>query len=102
MGKNLCENCRSQCWAHLGYKCVDCGVCTKHDEYYMVHPEIWAKSGVGPDDGMLCVKDLETRIGRTLTKYDFTGCPLNRNILAGHVPAAPILFNRMTSGPTLA
>jgi hypothetical protein len=57
------------------FRCVDCCVDTI-GEYYMVRNELWAASGLGPNDGMLCLADLERRIGRVLTLEDFTAvCP---------------------------
>jgi hypothetical protein len=36
--------------------CVDCGRCTLYGgEYYMVRDKLWVASGLGPDDGMLCL-----------------------------------------------
>jgi len=59
------------------FHCLDCGINTKYSEYYMVHNEIWLSSGLGLDDGMLCISCLEKRIGRKLNKNDFTDCLLN-------------------------
>jgi hypothetical protein len=55
------------------FSCVDCGNCTLcSGEYYMVKNELWAAAGVKPNGGMLCLLDLERRIGRALTVADFT------------------------------
>lgn len=63
------------------FDCVDCGVDTDViDEYYMVHDHVWLSSGIGLNDGMLCVGCLERRIGRTLTAADFTDAPINRGL----------------------
>jgi hypothetical protein len=51
------------------FRCVDCGV---HCDYFMVSDELWAASGMAPNGGMLCLTDLERRIGRQLTLDDFT------------------------------
>jgi hypothetical protein len=62
----------------LTYGCVDCAVNTKEiKEYYNVHDFVWAKSGLGAHDGMLCIGCLEKRIGRPLEPEDFTGAPIN-------------------------
>jgi hypothetical protein len=37
----------------------------------MVHDDVWAASGLGPEDGVLCLPDLERRLGRLLTYEDF-------------------------------
>ena len=52
-------------------RCVDCGE-DKEGEYYMVADEVWAASGLGKNDGMLCLGCLERRIGRELVPEDFT------------------------------
>jgi hypothetical protein len=55
------------------FRCVDCGVDTHNSgEYYSVSDEVWAASGLAPNDGMLCLADLERRIGRELILDDFT------------------------------
>jgi hypothetical protein len=58
----------------LRFLCVDCGKDTGGEtgEYYMVYDQVWAASGLGPNDGMLCLACLENRIGRPLTMGDFT------------------------------
>jgi hypothetical protein len=68
------------------FRCVDCGVCTNSSgEYYRVYDEIWAASGLGPNDGMLCLHDLERRIGRKLTLDDFTAIAPTRVAWERHV-----------------
>jgi hypothetical protein len=54
------------------FRCVDCGKDTMGGEYYMVSDELWAAAGLAPHDGMLCLCDLERRIGRELCLTDFT------------------------------
>jgi hypothetical protein len=52
---------------------VDCGKDTgSSGEYYTVADELWAKTGLTPNGGMLCLVDLERRISRPLTEDDFT------------------------------
>ncbi len=54
--------------------CVDCGIDTiEIDEYYMVWNDIWPLEG----RGMLCIGCLENRLGRELTREDFTDAPIN-------------------------
>jgi hypothetical protein len=55
------------------FNCLDCGVDTNQtDEYYMVNDDVWVgMAGMG-SKGMLCVDDLEKRMGRNLTLADFT------------------------------
>lgn len=59
------------------FLCVDCQFDTFQNEYYMVKDEIWP---IGENDGMLCIGCLEKRIGRNLTKEDFTGCLVNLDL----------------------
>ena len=61
------------------FYCDDCGECTNCiGEYYMVEDEVWysALSPMRKAD-MLCVGCVELRIGRLLTKDDFSDAPLN-------------------------
>ena len=58
----------------LNWNCKDCGRDTR-DEYYTVHDEVWAESKGGKD--LLCIQCLETRLGRRLTKDDFTADLVN-------------------------
>ena len=55
--------------------CGDCGIFTIDENYYMVHDSIWERYGNGK--GMLCIKCLEKRMHRKLTRSDFTTCPFN-------------------------
>jgi len=59
------------------FGCVACGKDTnKSGEYYMVRDKVWAASGLGPHDGMLCLRCLERRIGREINIEDFAAqCP---------------------------
>jgi hypothetical protein len=62
-----------------GFECVDCRVNTNAiNEYYMVNREVWLASGLKSNGGMLCIGCLEHRIGRELTRKDFTDAPINR------------------------
>jgi hypothetical protein len=62
--------------------CVDCGTDTlptgwhRRAEYYSVHDEVWAAAGM-PFEGFLCIGCLEVRVGRRLTRSDFTDAPVN-------------------------
>jgi hypothetical protein len=63
--------------------CTDCGYGTINNEYYMVRNAVWERALGHPipnfDDTILCIGCLERRIGRTLTRFDFTNCPLNED-----------------------
>ena len=55
------------------YHCVDCEKDTNASgEHYYVVNDVWATSGLAPGGGMLCLACLERRIGRLLSKKDFT------------------------------
>lgn len=62
--------------------CADCGVETlpldeSRAEWYHVNDDVWAATGLGPDDGCLCVGCIEARLGRRLAPADFSDAPLN-------------------------
>lgn len=61
----------------INNKCRDCGFEVRWGEMFMVHDPIWAETGLGYDDGLLCVGCIEKRLGRELVKGDFTDAPLN-------------------------
>jgi len=61
-----------------GLLCGDCGVRTEEiSEYFMVTDDLW--ESYANDTRYLCVGCLEIRIGRTLNRWDFTDCPLNKD-----------------------
>lgn len=71
------ENTDRQPEIERGFRCVDCGKHTDASgEYYSVHDDVWAASGLAMDGGMLCLACLSRRIGRRLTSADFVdaGC----------------------------
>lgn len=58
--------------------CLDCGRSTRQlGEYYMVTGEAW--TAAGEPDGMLCIDDLERRLGRVLVPSDFPEIPVNQD-----------------------
>lgn len=61
-----------------------CDDCHGYQDDYMVTDEIWALSGIGPNDGdgLLCLSCLEERIGRYLVPDDFPDwIPANQTVL---------------------
>lgn len=60
----------------LKWNCVDCGYNTKL-EHYFVKNDVWFGQAKMLEAGMLCVGCLEGRIGRLLTKSDFTDAHIN-------------------------
>ena len=67
------------CEYHEDFICLDCTACTLClSEYYMVTDQVWLASGLGLDDGMLCIGCLEQRLGRMLHARDFTDVPINQ------------------------
>jgi hypothetical protein len=67
------------CDAYYMFKCSDCGDCTQcTDEYYMVEDEVWYSAITARSKpAILCIGCLESRLGRLLTKDDFSDAPLN-------------------------
>ena len=75
--------------ARQGKPCLDCGLPTWNplgkSEWYMVRDEIWGESGAptrlvisAETKGYyLCIGCLEARLGRKLTRDDFTDAPVN-------------------------
>lgn len=60
------------------FLCLDCGVDTgKAGEHYMLIDSTWVLTGLGKV-GMLCILDVEKRIGRKLNANDFNDSYLNR------------------------
>jgi hypothetical protein len=69
------------------FRCVDCDKSVLGGEYYMVADELWAASGMAPNGGMLCLADLERRLGRLITFDDFTAIVPSAQVWAEHVAA---------------
>jgi len=82
------------------FACRDCELDTRHNDYYMVHNDIWIKA-FGRGDGMLCIQCLEKRIARKLTVNDFTKCPVNEDYLASN-PGRHGFEDRLVVEPFLA
>lgn len=60
------------------FLCLDCKVDTgKIGEHYMLVDSTWNLTGLGKY-GMLCVADVEARIGRKLNSADFNNSYLNK------------------------
>ncbi len=73
----------------VGYRtlrCTDCRV-DVFGEWYMVHDSVWRAAGMtttrDSGHGFLCIGCLEDRLGRALTKEDFTSAPVN-DVAWGH------------------
>jgi len=68
-------------------RCSDCGLGTNTaGEWYMVHKHVWEQAWAGrrkswhgkiPGQEILCIGCLEERLGRSLTRQDFTDAPIN-------------------------
>lgn len=62
------------------WNCRDCRRNTAIlGEYYSVNNDVWREGGLAPDGGLLCVKCLEGRLGRTLRPGDFVSCRVNED-----------------------
>ncbi|AVD99334.1 hypothetical protein SEA_BILLNYE_161 [Streptomyces phage BillNye] len=60
------------------FLCLDCRVDTgKIGEHYMLIDETWHLTGL-QKIGMLCIEDVERRIGRKLVPSDFNNSYLNQ------------------------
>jgi hypothetical protein len=60
------------------FLCLDCGADTgKMGEHYMLIESTWSLTGLGKY-GMLCIADVENRIGRMLVPSDFNNSYLNK------------------------
>ena len=58
------------------HRCQDCGLKSSETcEFYFLRNEIWFSIALGDED--LCIGCAENRLGRTLTKGDFTPCYIN-------------------------
>jgi hypothetical protein len=63
-------------------RCLDCD--TEDGVSYIVHNHVWAMTGLGYADGVLCLDCLRRRLGRPLRLDDFPmEVPLNRESWAG-------------------
>lgn len=61
----------------MRFLCLDCKADTgKMGEFYYIHLPLWLVA-VGSIDGMLCIGCLEKRLGRKLTRSDFTDASIN-------------------------
>jgi len=62
-----CDDCGAECLSPaIGHP----------TEWYMVTDDVW-ETARAPETIILCIGCLETRLGRTLTRADFTDAPLN-------------------------
>jgi hypothetical protein len=78
-------------------KCLDCRMHMRGSgEYYVVTDKVW-KEAVGmsrkADKSELCIGCLESRLGRQLTRDDFTACDVNYDVRFW--PKSDRLFSRM-------
>jgi len=76
------------------FLCLDCGKDTFRNEYYMLRNPVWKKANP-KIKGMLCIKCVEKRLGRKLTKKDFADVPLNRAKSFMNIPRSALLKNRL-------
>jgi hypothetical protein len=90
----------------IATQCVDCGLGTyAADEYpHTIKTEVWEQVWVGrrkswraPGTEILCIGCLEDRLGRRLTRADFTDAPCN-DPHRGHAMSAR-LRARLTQVP---
>lgn len=72
------------------WECSDCGEDTWM-EYYMIRNPLWKLITTHNPARLLCIGCVEHRLGRKLTKLDFTSAPVN-NLDMGH---SDRLLNRL-------
>jgi hypothetical protein len=58
----------------------------------MLHDHIWSLTGIGKNDGKLCISCVEKRLNRKLTPADFMDIPLN---FGGHMTQSDKLKKRL-------
>ena len=86
------------------YTCLDCSTdCYPvSSDDYVVLDEVWARTGLAPDAGTLCLPCLTKRLERSLTIGDFESldnAPVNAPIYSyyrrtGQIPASPPFFDQ--------
>jgi hypothetical protein len=63
---------RSRRFGQARSHCRDCGLdVSTAGHWYMVRDSVWGASGLGPEEGVLCLPCLERRLGRLLRYEDF-------------------------------
>lgn len=81
-------------WARPpSFLCHDCGIDVGElgEFVYTVTDDVWAATGLGPHDGLLCIGCLEARLGRRVGGDDF-----NRGVWLGpHVWRSARLLDRL-------
>ena len=86
------------------FLCIDCGYQTLWDEYYSLNQDVWDRTGVSEDGGMLCIGCVEKRLGRPLHVMDFDPeAALNWNVSATSLGSkkSPRLLDRLGISPGL-
>lgn len=68
-----------KCGVTMNFNCMDCKQCTScMNEYYMVQTEVWEQAiPKSKRRKLICLGCLEKRLGRELTRADFTDAPIN-------------------------
>jgi hypothetical protein len=72
-------------------RCRDCGLdVTAAGHWHMLLDSVWARTGLGPEDGVLCLPCIEKRLGRRLVYADFRRTNRsNRQDWGGHSRMVP-------------
>lgn len=60
----------------VSHYCQDC--LTPFPEMFMVRNQLWQQMGL---DGLICIDCFERRLGRPLTRRDFSSAPINKFLL---------------------
>jgi hypothetical protein len=69
-------------------------------EYYSLLDDVWKETGLGPRDGMLCIKCVEKRIGRRLKSTDFEDVLINK-LEHSWNQKSDLLISRLTDSPSV-
>jgi hypothetical protein len=77
---------RSRRWLAARAHCHDCGIdIVAVGHWCMVEDAVWAATGLGKEDGVLCLQCIETRLRRALVYEDFRPTDKgNRDFWRGH------------------
>jgi hypothetical protein len=82
-------------------RCQDCGLdVTAAGHWHMLLDSVWACTGLGPEDGVLCLPCIERRLGRRLAYDDFQRTNRrNREAWDGRSRMIPCVWDRPDERP---
>lgn len=77
----LCEECRLVRLRRFRAT-TTCAHCGRYTEHFMVHNAVWSAANLGREMKIICLHCLSRRLGRKLTRDDFTPAPVNATLHA--------------------